>query len=294
MTIRLLARAKINYALEVLGSRPDGYHELRTVLQSISLADEVAMRRGGAGFELEVEPAGMDLGPPEANTMRRAWEAICGLAGEELPVRVRVRKRIPPGSGLGGGSADAAAVLFGMNRIYALGFLEEQLSQAGARVGADVPFCLRGGTALGEGIGDRLSVLPAPPPHRLVVVKPPRGASTARIYRDYDAEERDGVESVGPVIEALETGSLNLLAAAIENDLTGVTVKRVPEVGDLKSDLLRAGALGAEMSGTGTAVYGIFASGELARRAAAAVRADFAGVYEPVQRGIERLGEEIK
>jgi 4-diphosphocytidyl-2-C-methyl-D-erythritol kinase len=287
--IRLLAHAKVNYALEILGTRPDGYHELKTVLQSISLADEVSVERSGEGIELVLDPPAPHYGPPESNTVYRAWEVLQSFIGRKLPVRIAVHKRIPAGAGLGGGSADAAAALAGTNELYGLGLSPEELARLGVEVGADVPFCVLGGTMLGEGIGERLFPLPPPPPHHLVVAKPAAGASTPEVYRTYDALDRPRVASAGPVSEALAAGSLNLLAAAIENDLTAATVPQVPEVGDLKSDLLRAGALGAEMTGSGTAVYGIFEDRASAGRAADALGADFVGVYEPVASGLRRL-----
>jgi 4-diphosphocytidyl-2-C-methyl-D-erythritol kinase len=164
--VRLRAFAKINYALEVRGLRGDGYHEIRTVMQSVSLADEVEIEHAEEGFELQTEPGCSDVGPPEENTVRKAWKLMCGLVGAELPVRIRLHKRIPSRAGLGGGSADAAAALYGINELLGLGLNHEELSDVGGWIGADVPFCLLGGTALGGGVGDLLTPLPAPPAHR--------------------------------------------------------------------------------------------------------------------------------
>ena len=187
--VRLRARAKVNYALDVLGLRADGYHEVATVMQSISLADEVGLRRAAGGFGLSIEPEGTMIGPTEQNTVYLAWKLLRRLTGDELPVEVTLRKRIPAGAGLGGGSADAAAVLVGLNEMFALGLTVEELCGIGVEVGADVPFCISGGTALGEGIGEILTPLPAPQAHRLVVAKPLRSADTGGIYRAYDATE---------------------------------------------------------------------------------------------------------
>lgn len=291
--MRLLAHAKVNYALEISGVRPDGYHELRTVMQSISLADEVRVESGesaGSGLELTFEPTGPALGPVERNTVYRAWELLQERLGRGLSVRVTVEKNIPSGAGLGGGSADAAAALVGMNEVCGLGLTPEELRTIGFGIGVDVPFCLSGGTALGEGVGELLSPLPAPPGHYVLVSKPVAGASTPEIYRAYDELERDlGRASVGAVLEALRSGNLELLAAGLQNDLTAATVARVSEVGDLRSALLREGALGVEMSGSGTAVYGIFDSRAAAGRAADRVTASFVGVYEPVGGGVVLL-----
>ena len=289
--IRLKAFAKVNLALEVRGLREDdGYHEVATVMQSVSLADEVQIEPAEGGFGLRVEPEGTDVGPPEKNTVYAAWKSLCEFAGGDLPVRVTLRKEIPAGAGLGGGSADAAAVLVGLNELFDLGLKSDELGVLGARIGADVPFCVSGGTALGEGIGDRLTPLPAPPDHRLVIVKPPQGADTAEIYRAHDEHPARSKASVEPVTGALRSGDLAALGGAVGNDLTPVTAGFVPEVTQYERALLESGALGAAMSGTGTAVYGVFGSEEGARSAVSGLQTSFAGIFEPVGRGIEVLG----
>ena len=284
--VLLRAFAKVNYALEVLGVRPDGYHEISTVFQSISLYDEVEIEHAKRGFELMVEPEDAETGPPEKNTVYKAHKLLAESAGGELPVRVRLRKRIPTGAGLGGGSSDAAATLVGLNEIFGLGLSETELKEVGLKIGADVPFCIGGGTALGRGVGEVLSTLPAPPPHYLVVAKPAAGAGTARIYRVYDERPGESKPSVAPVVEALRAGDLGALAKGLGNDLARVTKGLVPEVQRLEEELLRVGALGAVMSGTGTAVYGVFASVAEARDAERSLRAPFVAVCEPVARGV--------
>jgi 4-diphosphocytidyl-2-C-methyl-D-erythritol kinase len=285
--IRLKAFAKVNYALDVLGLRADGYHEVSTVMQSISLCDEVEIERLAEGFELSVEPEEAEIGPPERNTAYIAWKMLQGLTDEALAARVTLRKRIPAGAGLGGGSADAAAVLIGLNELFDLGLRVDELREVGASIGADVSFCISGGTALGEGVGDVLTSLPAPPAHHLVLAKPARSADTGKIYRAYDATRTESARSVEPVVSALRSKSVPALAAAVGNDLAQVTRGFVPEVAALEQQLGASGALRALMSGSGTAVYGIFEDEESAGAAKAAVDAPFAGVYEPVPSGVE-------
>jgi 4-diphosphocytidyl-2-C-methyl-D-erythritol kinase len=282
--LRLRAFAKVNYALEVQGLRDDGYHEIRTVMQSISLADEVEIESAQEGFGLRVEPECTDTGPLKENTVRKAWAALCEISGEDLAVRIRLHKRIPSGAGLGGGSADAAATLYGLNYLFDLGLDAEGLREVGSRVGADVPFCLAGGTALAEGVGDVLTSLPAPPAHRLVLAKPERGAVTAEIYRAYDVRPRRKTASVEPVVAALRSADLPALAGAVGNDLEPVTGELVPEVQACREELLRCGALGVAMSGTGTAVYGIFGDDVMAGEQP---RAAFSCVCEPLDAGVE-------
>ena len=285
--VRLRAFAKVNYALEVRGLRDDWYHEIASVLQSISLADELEIERTGGGFELYFEPEGVEVGPLEENTVYKAWTLLREASGHELPARIRLHKRIPAGAGLGGGSADAAAVLVGINELFGLGLSYGELGEVAGRIGADVPFCLSGGTALGGGRGDVLSPLPAPPDHQLVLVKPGRGAETGRIYRAYDGRPGKRTASVEPVVAALRAGDLSALGGAIGNDLEPVTARLVPEVATYRRELLRAGALGATMTGTGTAVYGIFGAGEDARMMKRRLRAPFVKVHTPVARGVE-------
>jgi 4-diphosphocytidyl-2-C-methyl-D-erythritol kinase len=285
--VRLGAFAKVNYALDVLGLRADGYHEVRTVMQSISLADEVELHHATRGFDLSLEPEEVRIGPQERNTTYLAWRALQRLVGKELPVEVLLRKRIPAGAGLGGGSADAAAVLIGLNELFRLGLRIDELRGIGAGIGADVPFCISGGTALGEGVGEILTPLPAPPMHHLVVAKPLPSADTGKIYRAFDEARAKSARSVKPVVEALRSGSLPALAAAAGNDLASVTMDLVPEVAELEQSLLVSGALGASMSGSGTAVFGIFDDEVTARIAKDTVDVPFIGVYGPVSSGVE-------
>ena len=285
--VRLRAFAKVNYALDVLGLRGDGYHEVSTVMQSISLADEVELRRAAGGFDLSLEPEEVAIGLQERNTTYLAWKALQRLTGEELPVKVTLRKEIPAGAGLGGGSANAAAVLVGLSELFGLGLRVDELRGIGAGIGADVPFCISGGTALGEGVGEILTPLPAPPAHLLLVAKPQSSADTGKIYHAYDEARTASIRSVEPVVSALRSGSVPALASAIGNDLASVTGCFIPEVATLGRTLLASGALGASMSGSGTAVFGIFDDAEAAGIAKDTINAPFIAVYEPVSRGVE-------
>lgn len=288
--MRLKAFAKVNYGIFVKGLRDDGYHEVETVMQSISLADEVEIEKTTGGFELVVEPEQTDVGSVESNTVYRAWKLLCERAGEQLPVRVRLFKKIPSGAGLGGASADAAAVLVGLNELFGVGLGIEELRDIGLKIGADVPFCVSGGTAVGEGIGGCLTELPAPPDHCLVLLKPERSVGTARIYKAYDSlKNGTSNASVAPILEALRKRDLGALGVSLCNDLAAVTKNFVPEVAEYEKELLKQGALGASMSGTGTAVYGLFEDMETARVAARLSKAPFSGVYGPVSSGVEEL-----
>lgn len=286
--VRLKAYAKVNYALDVVGVRPDGYHEIRTVMQSISLADEVEIRRAERDFELRVEPEGTEIGSREGNTAYRAWRLLRDRAGRDLPARISLHKNIPAGAGLGGGSADAAAVLRGLDELFGLGLSIQEMREIGAEIGADVPFLVTGGTALAEGVGEVLSPAPPPPDHRLLVVKPLIGADTARVYQAYDANPVHGETAAG-VLDALRSRDLDRLAGSLGNDLAPATRKMIPEVARLENEVLEAGALGTLMTGSGTAVYGLFRDGDAARSAGEKIGASFCGVCSPVTRGSEEV-----
>jgi 4-diphosphocytidyl-2-C-methyl-D-erythritol kinase len=285
----LRAFAKVNYALEVRGLREDGYHEISTVMQSISLADEVEIKCIEEGFEFIVEPEDAHIGPPEENTVYKAWRLLGEVVELRLPVRVHLRKEVPAGAGLGGGSADAAAALVGLNQLFGLGLSDSELRGVGLRVGTDVPFCVSGGTAVGEGIGEVLSPLPAPPPHTLVVAKPVGEVGTAEIYRAYDEQPRAGSTFVARITNALRMGDLAALAKGLGNDLAPVTKGLVPEVRALEEELLLAGAIGVAMTGTGTAVFGIFGSEEEAHAAERMLRESFVAACEPLSHGVTML-----
>ena len=287
--VRLKAFAKVNYALEVRGVRTDGYHEISTVMQSISLADEVEIKRIEEGFEFIVEPEGAHIGSPEDNTVYKAWKLLGEIVDHRLPVRLHLRKEVPSEAGLGGGSADAAAALVGLNQLFGLGLSDAELRGIGLRVGADVPFCVSGGTAVGEGIGEVLSPLPAPPPHHLIVAKPVGGVGTAEIYRAYDEQPRAGSTFVAQITKALRMGDLVALAKGLGNDLAPVTKGLVPEVRALEEELLLAGAIGVAMTGTGTAVFGIFGSEGEAHAAERMLRAPFVAACEPLSHGVTML-----
>lgn len=287
--LTLRAYAKVNYTLEIVGVRDDGYHELKSVFQSISLHDEVRIEKSASGFDLTVEPEGAEVGPREENTVHRAWRLLSERVGRELPVAVKLKKRIPAGAGVGGGSADAAAFLVGAGELFGLGFGDEELREVGAGIGADVPFCVVGGTALGEGVGERLTPLPMPPGHHIAVVKPVASASTAQVYRAYDINTVERKGNSAAVMAAIEAGSLTRLASSIGNDLAPLTAGIVPELAEHERALLGAGALGTAMSGSGTVVYGIFEDGEAARAALSGEELSgvAVGVFEPVGRGVE-------
>lgn len=250
------AYAKINLTLGVLYKRTDGYHALDSVMQTIDLHDTVTIERAN---DIVVTSTGMLL--PYDNTVRRAAQRYCALTGRGA--QIRVVKRIPAEAGLGGGSADAAATLNGLQKLY--GEVDEKtLFEIGASVGADVPFCMRGGTQRAEGIGDVLTPIRGMKLH-LLVVKPQDGVSTKKLFSLLKLPRT--MPDTTACMRALSEGSLDALGPLLLNALEEPAVALVPEIGRAKAALLNAGARAASMTGSGSAVFGVFASQEEAQAA---------------------------
>jgi len=250
------AHAKINLDLRVLGPRADGYHELRTVFQSIALHDVIECVSRDGPLAIECEAAGVPL--DGSNLVWRAAEALWRAMRRRTPVRdtvIRLRKNIPLQAGLGGGSADAAATLMALARLWNVPVRPAQLTDVAATLGADVPFFLSGGTALGLGRGDEVYPLADLPRHWIVLLVPGFGVSTADAYSWYDSE-RD--LSRGPREPQHVPGPWPSRAAQMINDLEAPIARHHPEIDQMRTALRRAGALAAAMSGSGSAVFGLF------------------------------------
>jgi 4-diphosphocytidyl-2-C-methyl-D-erythritol kinase len=263
------AYAKINLDLRVLGMRPDGFHELRTVFQTISLHDTITCVPREGPFAIECTTAGVPL--DETNLIWRAAAALWRALRRRGPVRdivVRLEKRIPLQAGLGGGSADAAAALVGLAAAWRVPLRPAQMSDVAATLGADVPFFLAGGTALGLGRGDEVYPLADMPRHWIVLLVPGFSVSTSEAYGWWDAERE---LARGPIVREPQhvPGPWPSRAAQMINDLEIPIARHHPEIDQMKAALRRAGAVAAAMSGSGSAVFGLF---QKRREAAAAVR----------------------
>jgi 4-diphosphocytidyl-2-C-methyl-D-erythritol kinase len=264
----LKAPAKINLALHVGARRPDGYHDVTTILQALALADTLTAVAAPGPFSLAV--TGADVPADRANLAWRAaerlWQAA-GRTGEPHGARLRLVKRIPAAAGLGGGSADAAAALVALNRTWRLRWSVRQLIEVAASLGADVPFALVGGTAIGVGRGDQLFPLADIRPHHVLVIMPAFGVATADAYRWLEEDRA----RAGSGIEARGTGSVDLGwpagPVALVNDLAPPVVRRHPEVARMIEACLGAGAVAAAMTGSGSAVVGLFRRGDGSRAA---------------------------
>jgi len=263
LTVR--AHAKVNLDLRVLGVRADGYHELRTVFQTIELHDTLvcAERPGPFALACRAPSVPLDAGNLVWKAAAALWTAL-GRAGEVRDTVVQIDKKIPVEAGLGGGSADAAAALMGLGRLWG-GAPLSLLRDVGAGLGADVPFFLSGGTALGLGRGEEIYPLVDLPPHFVVIVRPPFGVSTAEAYAWYDEDRTAGLR---------ENREFQMLpvpwptrAAQMINDLEPPVMRRHQEIGTLKQQLRDLGATAAAMSGSGSAVFGLFRSRRAAEQA---------------------------
>jgi 4-diphosphocytidyl-2-C-methyl-D-erythritol kinase len=254
VTIR--AHAKINLDLRVLGMRPDGFHELRTVFQAISLYDSIRCIAREGPFAIECNVAGVPL--DKSNLIWRAADALWRSLRRSGPVRdavIQLEKRIPLQAGLGGGSSDAAAVLMALTHAWRVPVRPSQLTDVAAHLGADVPFFLAGGTALGLGRGDEIYPLADLPRHWIVLLIPGFGVSTSEAYGWYDGEPE---LSRAPREAQHVPGPWPSRAAQMINDLEAPLARHHPEIDQMKAALRRAGALAAAMSGSGSTVFGLF------------------------------------
>ena len=264
--IKILAPAKVNFYLQVVGKRPDGYHDLVSVMQALELADLVSIKRTGPGITLTCDSQEVPSG--EANIAYRAAESVIREAGLDQGVEIRIEKRIPVAAGLGGGSSDAAAALRGMDLLFGLGIPAERLREMGRALGADVPFFLSWPSARAEGVGERLTELPPPAETWLVLVNPGFGVSTKWVYESLNLGLTNSIDDItlpqfrGPAYDA------GLLVSYLRNDLERVTAGRYPQIEEIKRRLVEEGALGAMMSGSGPTTFGIFSLRTEAERAA--------------------------
>lgn len=274
---RLAARAKINLFLDVKEKRPDGYHEVSTIMQNVSLADTIELSISETAPQVVyADSTACDF---RDDIIIKAWQALRDETGKDMPFTAKVRKTIPIAAGLGGGSADAAAALIGLNRLFGLDLPAKQLVSIAARIGADVPFFIKGGTAVGTGAGEILSPAPAMPDCEIVIIKPPVDVSTSRAYQDYD----DFVEAGGDVNRGAEVGvMLSALAAAdyaavcgaLFNSFEPAIFAKHPEIAAIKAAAINAGADAALMSGSGSTVFALTKDPDIAGRIAAQAAQD--------------------
>lgn len=278
--ISLLANAKLNLYLDITGRREDGYHLLETVMQSVDLCDIVTIRPGGS--EIRVSCSDPLIPEDEGNICFRAAKAYFDEIKESGGADIRIEKRIPHGAGLGGGSADAAAVLNGLNCLYGSSVRGERLAELGAEVGADVPFCMAGGTKLCRGIGEELHDTEPLPERVYLIVMPDFECDTKGAYRRYDEASAEKMAKKGGIEDFLRSGG------KFPEKMYNVfrELYRDERIEAIAGKLIGQGARGASLTGSGAAVFGVFEDTEAAMNAAKAFFGYFTAVCKPVSRGI--------
>ena len=270
--IQVEANAKINLTLDILGKRPDGYHEVAMVMQSVALSDMVFLEEGNEGIVLSLDTN--EVPADASNLAYKAARLFLDEQGLTRGVRIHIQKRIPVAAGLAGGSTDAAAVLRGMDALLGTELAAPELARMGAIIGSDVPFCLTGGTMLATGRGEVLRRLPDMPAGWVVLAKPPESISTAWAYRTYDERPAAVHPDNAAMIAALADG-LEAVARSVGNVLEAATIPSHPIIDDYKRCLTDNGALAALMSGSGPTVFALADSEETARKAARALQAAY-------------------
>lgn len=255
--IHVKALAKINLGLDVTGTREDGYHLVRMIMQTVDLFDWVTIKKSD-GSDIALETNLNFLPTDEHNIAYQAAKLLKQDFSQIGGVEIRIHKCIPVAAGMAGGSTDAAAVLHGINKLYHLGIPMQRLMEYGLKLGADVPFCLFRGTALAEGIGERLTRLAPMPDCSILIAKPPMSVSTRLVYQSLDALREPPHPPVDAQIRDLEAQDLRALVMHMGNVLEHVTVPMHPQIEQIKEMMRAQGALAAMMSGSGPTVFGIF------------------------------------
>ena len=268
--ITVHANAKINLALDVLNRRPDGYHTVRMIMQSLSLCDTLTLRKTKEpGITLSaMNPEHYpDVTWDERNLIYKAAKLFMDTCPVEGGVQITIDKQIPSAAGLAGGSSDAAATLKGMNQLFEQNLSMEELQKLGVKLGADVPYCIQLGTALSEGIGEQLTALKPAPALYCTLVKPAAAVSTKYVYENLKLEEARHPD-IDAALAAIEEGNISKLCVNLNNILEPVARTLCPEVEDIETKLMELGALGTCMSGSGPTVFGLFTDGNAAIEAA--------------------------
>lgn len=255
--LKLKARAKINLGLDVVRKREDGYHEVRMIMQMINLYDKITLRKKAEpGITVTANLSYLPVN--EDNLVYRAAKLLMDEFQVDGGLEIELQKYIPVAAGMAGGSTDAAAVMVGVNRIFQLGLNKKQLMERGVKIGADVPFCIMRGTALAEGIGEELTPLPAMPHCSLVIAKPKIHVSTKFVYGNLKVRELTEHPDIDGQVQALRENDLEQLVARMGNVLETVTIPAYPVIDEIKHTMMKYGAMGAMMSGSGPTVFGIF------------------------------------
>ncbi len=256
MKFQIKAYGKINLGLDVLGKLPSGYHEVRMVMQTVGIYDELTFEKTEGGIEIITDAAELSTG--EDNLIYKAARLMKEKYHIREGIRIHLQKNIPIAAGMAGGSTDAAAAMKGISRLFDLDIGLLELMEAGVEIGADVPYCVIGGTALAEGIGEKLTPLELAPECYVLVAKPDINVSTKYVYEHLDMGKIEKHPDIDGMVEAIGIGSLQGILDRMENVLETVTIPAYPVIGELKQRMKELGAVNSLMSGSGPTVFGIF------------------------------------
>ena len=261
-TLTRKAYAKINLGLDVVGRLGNGYHQVRMIMQTVGLYDVLIFKAVKSGIRITADSGELSTG--EDNLIYKAARLLMETYGVEAGVEIHLEKHIPIAAGMAGGSTDAAATLLGLNDLFGLQLSPKQLRQMGVHIGADVPYCIMGGTALAEGIGELLTPLPPVPQGTLLIAKPDIQVSTKYVYEHLDARETWQHPDIDGMRSAIESADLAGINERLGNVLETVTIEAYPVIAQIKREMLSCGAMGSLMSGSGPTVFGIYGSEEQA------------------------------
>ncbi|MGN0376605.1 MAG: 4-(cytidine 5'-diphospho)-2-C-methyl-D-erythritol kinase [Suilimivivens sp.] len=260
------AYAKINLGLDVIRRRPDGYHEVKMIMQTVGIYDVLTFQKTEEPL-IRISLDNAELPCDRGNLIYKAAELIMQTFGIREGVKITLQKNIPIAAGMAGGSTDAAAVFHGLNELFQLHMNLEKMKKLGVKIGADVPYCIMGGTAFSEGIGEILTPVSAPPKAYLLIAKPDINVSTKFVYENLHADTLSVHPDIDGMVEALKLGDLKGITERMGNVLETVTVKEYPIIEKIKDEMKKAGAENALMSGSGPTVFGIYREEDTARKA---------------------------
>lgn len=266
--IELKAYGKINIGLDVIRKREDGYHDLDMIMQTVGVYDDVIISRedGTQTYEIEVSTDADILPNDKGNLAFMAAKVLMEAYDIKSKVKIYINKRIPIAGGMAGGSADCAAVLRGVNKLFQLGLTDEQLQEYGVKLGADVPYCIVGGTKRAQGIGEILTDLPTPPKCYVIIAKPDAFVSTKFVYSHIRPAQIENHPDIDGIIESIKAGDLYGMCEKIANVMEDVTIPEYPIIQKVKDILKSNGAVNALMSGSGPTVFGIYDDEEKAKQ----------------------------
>ncbi|WP_370751747.1 4-(cytidine 5'-diphospho)-2-C-methyl-D-erythritol kinase [Eubacterium sp.] len=266
--IELKAYGKINIGLDVIRKREDGYHDLDMIMQTVGVYDDVIISRedGTQTYEIEVSTDADILPNDKGNLAFMAAKVLMEAYDIKSKVKIHINKRIPIAGGMAGGSADCAAVLRGVNQLFQLGLTDEQLQEYGVKLGADVPYCIVGGTKRAQGIGEILTDLPTPPKCYVIIAKPDAFVSTKFVYSHIRPAQIENHPDIDGIIESIKAGDLYGMCEKIANVMEDVTIPEYPIIQKVKDILKSNGAVNALMSGSGPTVFGIYDDEEKAKQ----------------------------